>query len=50
MTFGLGVNDDETMPFYVAQYASHYTPYNYCVSGHHPHYVLAQLTAGCSPH
>lgn len=43
MTFGLGVNDNETMPFYVAQYASRYRPYNYGVSGYGPHYMLAQL-------
>ena len=49
MTFGLGVNDDETMPFYVAQYASHYRPYNYGVSGYGPHYMLAQLQRGDLP-
>jgi len=43
MTFGLGVNDNETMPFYVGQYASRYRPYNYGVSGYGPHYMLAQL-------
>ena len=46
MTFGLWVNDDETMPFYVAQYASHYQPYNYGVSGYGPHHMLAQLQRG----
>jgi hypothetical protein len=46
MTFGLGVNDNETMPFYMAQYASHYQPYNYGVSGYGPHYMLAQLQRG----
>jgi hypothetical protein len=49
MTFGLGVNDDETMPFYMAQYASHYYPYNYGVSGYGPHYMLAQLQRGTLP-
>ena len=43
MTFGLGVNDDETMPFYVGQYATHYRPYNYGVSGYGPNHLLAQL-------
>ena len=43
MTFGLGVNDDETMPFYVAHYASHYRSYNYGVSGYGPQHTLAQL-------
>jgi hypothetical protein len=46
MTYGLGVNDDETMPFYVAQYASRYRPYNYGVSGYGPHHMLAQLQRG----
>jgi len=46
MTFGLWVNDDETMPFYVAQYASHYRPYNYGVSGYGPNHMLAQLQRG----
>jgi hypothetical protein len=46
MTYGLGVNDDETMPFYVAHYASHYRPYNYGVSGYGPHHMLAQLQRG----
>ena len=46
MTFGLGVYDDETMPFYVAQYASHYRPYNYGVAGYGPHHMLAQLQRG----
>jgi hypothetical protein len=46
MTFGLGVNDNETMPFYAAQYASHYRPYNYGVSGYGPHHMLAQLQRG----
>jgi len=46
MTFGLGVNDNETMPFYVAQDASHYRAYNYGVSGYGPHHMLAQLQRG----
>ena len=46
MTFGLGVNDNETMPFYVAHFASHYRPYNYGVSGYGPHNMLAQLQRG----
>jgi hypothetical protein len=46
MTFGLGVNDNETMPFYAALYASHYQPYNYGVSGYGPNYMLAQLQRG----
>jgi hypothetical protein len=43
VTFGLWVHDDETMPFYAAQYAPHYRPYNYGVSGYGPNQMLAQL-------
>jgi hypothetical protein len=46
MTFGLGVYDDETMPFYVAQYALHYKPYNYGVAGYGPNHTLAQFQRG----
>jgi hypothetical protein len=49
MTFGLWVNDDETMPFYVAQHALHYRPYNYGVSGYGPNHMLAQLQRGDLP-
>jgi hypothetical protein len=42
-TFGEGVNDHETMPFYVSQYASNYTPYNYGFSGYGPQAMLAKL-------
>lgn len=42
-TFGLGVNDNETLPFYTAQFASKYTPYNYGVNGHGPQQMLAKL-------
>jgi hypothetical protein len=42
-TFGTGVNDDETMPFYVAQLASHYMPYNYGVGAYGPQHMLARL-------
>ena len=45
MTFGLWVNDDETMPFYAAQYASHYRPYNYGVSGYGPNHMLSPTAA-----
>jgi hypothetical protein len=50
MTFGLGVQDDETMPFYAGQYAPHSRPYNYGVSGYGPHHVLAQLQSAPLTH
>jgi hypothetical protein len=42
-TFGDGVNDDETLPFYVAQLAPDYQPYNYGFSGYGPQQMLAKL-------
>ncbi len=41
--FGEGVNDDQTLPFYVAQFAPHYHVYNYGFSGYGPQQMLAQL-------
>jgi hypothetical protein len=42
-TFGEGVNDDETMPYYVAQLATQYKPYNYGLGGYGPQHMLARL-------
>lgn len=42
-SFGYGVSDDETFPFYVAQGAPGYQPYNYGVSGYGPQQMLARL-------
>ncbi|MCB9079087.1 MAG: hypothetical protein H6631_15915 [Anaerolineaceae bacterium] len=42
-TFGHGVNDNETLPFYAAQLASDYQPYNYGFSGYGPQQMLAKL-------
>jgi len=42
-TFGEGVNDDETMPFYVSQLAPEYQPYNYGFRGYGPQQMLAKL-------
>ena len=42
-TFGEGVNDDQTMPFYVAEASSTYRVYNYGVSGYGPQQMLVQL-------
>jgi hypothetical protein len=45
-TFGEGVNDNETMPFYVSQFASKYKPYNYGFRGYGPQQMLAKLQDG----
>lgn len=42
-TFGEGVNDDETLPFYVSQFTARYKPYNYDFSGYGPEQMLARL-------
>jgi hypothetical protein len=42
-TFGEGVNDDETMPFYVSQLAPNYRSYNFGVGGYGPQQMLAML-------
>jgi len=42
-TFGEGVQDDETLPYYVAQSAPEYQPYNYGLSGYGPQEMLAKL-------
>jgi hypothetical protein len=41
--FGEGVNDDETLPFYVSQMAPRYKVYNYGFSGYGPQEMLAKL-------
>jgi hypothetical protein len=42
-TFGEGVNDNETLPFYVSQFSSRYNPYNYGFAGYGPQSMLAKL-------
>ena len=42
-TFGDGVNDRETMPYYAGQAAPAYTPYNYAFSGYGPQQMLVRL-------
>lgn len=41
--FGEGVNDAETLPFYVSQMAPHYKVYNYGFTGYGPQAMLAKL-------
>lgn len=48
-TFGEGVADDETLPFYVAQQATTYQPYNYGLSGYGPQQMLAKLQSDTLP-
>ena len=44
--FGEGVNDDETMPYYLSQAASGVRVYNYGVGGYGPQQMLAKLQSG----
>lgn len=48
-TFGEGVNDDETMPFYVGQMSPSSQVYNYGYKGYGTHQVLAKLQGGALP-
>ena len=41
--YGEGVEDDETLPFLVADMATGITPYNFAFHGHGPFDVLAQI-------
>jgi hypothetical protein len=45
-TFGEGVNDNETLPYYVGELATEYKPYNYGLSGYGPQQMLAKLQSG----
>ncbi len=42
-TLGEGVGEDETLPYYTAQLASDYYPYNYGFHGNGPFDILAKL-------
>jgi hypothetical protein len=42
-TFGTGVNDNETLPFYVGRYAPGFMPYNYGGPGWGPQQMLLKL-------
>lgn len=43
MTFGEGVQSNETLPYYFGKYAHGYQPYNFAYSGYGPHQMLARL-------
>lgn len=49
VTFGEGVNDDETLPFYVSQAAPSVAVYNYGFKGYGPQQMLARLEEGALP-
>lgn len=46
MTFGEGVQSNETLPYYFGKFDSTYRPYNFAYSGYGPHQMLARLEAG----
>ena len=43
MTFGEGLNDDETLPYYFEKYNKDYRSYNYGFLGHGPSHMLLHL-------
>ena len=43
MTFGEGVQNNETLPYYFAKFDNTYRPYNFAYSGYGPHQMLARL-------
>jgi hypothetical protein len=43
-TLGAGLNDDETLPYYVARRAASYQVHNFGGSGYGPQHMLARLT------
>ena len=46
MTFGEGVQSNETLPYYFGKFDSTYRPYNFAYSGYGPHQMLARLESG----
>jgi hypothetical protein len=47
--FGSGVNDQETLPYYVGRLARCYRPHNYGFMGYGPQQMLAKLQSGSIP-
>lgn len=45
MTFGEGVQSDETLPYYFSQFDTSFHAYNYGYSGYGPHQMLARMEA-----
>ena len=48
-TFGEGVEDNQTLPYYFGVFSQHYHPYNYGFHGHGPAEMLAKLETGDLP-
>jgi hypothetical protein len=46
MTFGEGVQSNETLPYFFGKFDSTYRPYNFAYSGYGPHQMLARLETG----
>jgi hypothetical protein len=46
MTFGEGVQSNETLPYYFGKFDSACRPYNFAYSGYGPHQMLARLETG----
>jgi hypothetical protein len=42
-TFGDGLNDEETLPYFFGKFAPHYMPYNYAFSGYGPQQMLSKI-------
>ena len=43
MTFGEGVQNNETLPYYFAKFDSSFKPYNFAYSGYGPHQMLTRF-------
>jgi hypothetical protein len=48
-TYGEGLPDDETLPYFVVRSAPAYRPYNYAFHGHSPTEMLAKMESGSLP-
>ena len=46
MTFGEGVQSNETLPYYFGKFDNKYRPYNFAYSGYGPHQMLVRLKMG----
>jgi hypothetical protein len=49
MTFGEGVQSNQTIPYFFGKTDSTYRPYNFAFSGYGPHQMLARLQSGQVP-
>lgn len=44
-TYGEGLEDNQTLPFYVAQFCPEYMPYNFAFRGYGPAHMAAELSS-----